>query len=93
MRNLRNVTERNEHNRFAVAVKKENNVVGHMPREISKVAWFFIRHGGEITCEITGRRQRSGVPGKGLKVPCTYTFLGSPKMIKRLVKLCTNSTV
>ena len=30
---------------------------------------------------------------KGLEVPCTYTFLRSPKMIKRLVKLYTNSTV
>ena len=39
-----------------------------MPREISKVAWFFIRHGGDITCEITGGRQRSGVLGKGLEV-------------------------
>ena len=83
----------NGHDRFAVAVKKDDDVVGHVPREISKVAWFFIQHGGEITCEITGRRQRSGVPGKGLEVPCTYTFLGSPKMIKRLVKVLTKQTI
>ena len=77
----------NEHDRFAVAFTKDDNAVGHLPREISKVAWYFLHHGGEITCEITGRRKRSGVPGKGLEVPCTYTYLGSPKMIKKLVKL------
>ena len=91
---LQTVTEAgNGHDRFAVAVKKDDDVVGHVPREISKVAWFFIQHGGEVTCEITGRRQRSGVLSKGLEVPCTYTFLGSPKMIKRLVKVLTKPTV
>ena len=69
----------NEHDRFAVAVRKDDNTVGHMPREISKVAWYFLQHGGEIICEILGRRKRSSVPGKGLEVPCTYTFLGSQK--------------
>ena len=37
--------------------------------------------------QVQGRRRRSVVPGKGLEVPYTYTFLGKPKMIKKLVKL------
>ena len=89
---LQTATERrNEHDRFAVAVTKDDNTVGHIPREISKVAWYFLQHGGEISCEISGRRKRSSVLGKGLEVPCTYTFLGSPKMVKRLVKLLTKA--
>ena len=89
---LQTATERsNEHDRFAIAVAKGSNTVGHIPREISKVAWYFLQHGGEITCEISGRRKLSSIPGKGLEVPCMYTFLGSPKMIKQLVKLLTNS--
>ena len=75
--------------RFAVAIEKDSITVGHIPREHSRVAWYFIRHGGEITCEVTGRRKRSSVAGKGLEVPCTYTFWGRPKMIKRLVKVLT----
>ena len=39
----------NGHDRFAVAVEKDDDVVGHVPREISKVAWFFIQHGREVT--------------------------------------------
>ena len=76
----------NHHDRFAVAVLKEDRIVGHIPREVSKTAWYFLEHGGEIRCEITSRRRRSDI-GKGLEVPCTYTFEGKPKMIKKLIKL------
>ena len=76
----------NHHDRFAVAVLQGEYAVGHLPRESSRVAWYFLRHGGEITCEISGRRRRSD-DGKGLEVPCVYTFLGKPKMIKKVLKL------
>jgi len=52
-----------------VAVLQGDSAVGHIPRESSRVAWYFLRHGGEITCEITDRR-RSDVDGKALEVPC-----------------------
>lgn len=62
----------NHHDRFAVAVLKEDRIVGHIPREVSKTAWYFLEHGGEIRCEITSRCRRSDI-GKGLEVPCTYS--------------------
>ena len=65
----------------------EGVTLGHMPRKVSKVSWFFLRHGGCISCEITRRRKRSAVPGKGLEVPCIHTFTGKPVMIKKLIKL------
>ena len=34
-------------------------VVGHVPREFSKLSWHFLRHGGTIACEVTGRRKCS----------------------------------
>ena len=79
----------NPEDRHAVALQQtgEGVTLGHMPREVSKVSWFFLRHGGCISCEITGRRKRSAVPGKGLEVPCVYTFTGKPVMIKKLIKL------
>ena len=30
--------------RFAVAVTKDDMVVGHVPREFSKLCWHFLRH-------------------------------------------------
>ena len=72
---------------FAVATTLDDNVVGHLPIEISKVAWYFIQHGGRIRCTITGHRNMSDVAGKGLEVPCSYKFTGQSKLIKKLIKL------
>ena len=49
----------NTADRFAVAVTKDDMVVGHVPREFSKLCWYFLRHGGTIACEVTGRRKRT----------------------------------
>ena len=66
---------------------KDEQTVGHMPREHSRLSWYFLKHGGQIICEVTGRRKRSSTPGKGLEVPCLYTFKDKPALIKRLIKV------
>lgn len=77
----------NAHDQYAVSVLHHGLVVGHIPRELSHTAWHFLQHRGTITCEVTGRRRLSGVPGKGLEVPCRYVFQGKPSMIRKLTKL------
>ena len=62
----------NTEDRFADAVTKDDMVVGHVPHEFSKLCWHFLRHGGTIACEVTGRRKHSSIEGKGLVVPCLY---------------------
>ena len=64
--------EGNNHDKFAVSLVKDATVVAHVPREFSRVFWHFLRHGGTITCEVTGQRKR----GKGLEIPCVYCFVG-----------------
>ena len=40
--------ERNEHDRFAVCLLKPGAVtVGHVPRDLSRKIWHFLRHGGK----------------------------------------------
>jgi len=49
--------EQEAHNtadRFAVAVVKDETVVGHVPCEVSRLVWYFIKHDGTITCEVNG---------------------------------------
>ena len=75
--------ENNEHDEHAVAVRKNGVIVGHVPRSFSRVSWFFLRHGGDITCRITGKRKL----GVGLEVPCIYLYAGSVRMIRKLSKL------
>ena len=46
--------------RYAVGVhKSDGSLVGHLPRKISTLCAIFLRRGGSINCEVTGRRQYS----------------------------------
>ena len=73
----------NSHDRHAVCLLKGSSIIGHAPRELAKYFWFFLGHGGTITCEVTGSRKH----GKGLEVPCVYTFVGKEKNIMKLKEL------
>lgn len=62
----------------AVAVTKDINVVGHIPRKFSSVCALFISNGGSITCTPTGTRKFStDLPQGGLEIPCKYIFDGT----------------
>lgn len=70
--------------RHAVAVIKDGEVVGHMPHELARFSWFFLkRDGGTIKAVVTGKRKK----GLGLEVPCDYVYSGPQKMLKKLKKL------
>jgi len=45
--------EGNNCDKFAVSLLKHASVLGHVPREFSRVFWHFLRHGEAITCEVT----------------------------------------
>ena len=77
------IEDGNEQDSFAVAVIKNDDIVGHAPRQFSRVFYFFLSHDGTIDVEITGHRKF----GCGLEVPCLYTLTGKPKFIKRAKKL------
>ena len=73
----------NREDPYAVAIKKEGSVVGHVPRAISCICTIFIRKHGTITCTITGtRRFSSDLPQGGLELPCEYTFSGSEDIVR-----------
>ena len=40
--------------RYAVAVKRNRNIVGHLPRKIACVCSLFFHRGGSISCKVTG---------------------------------------
>ena len=68
--------EDNEHDKYAVAVHLKNSltVIGHIPREITRTCHFFIKSKGEITGEVSRRRQHGTATSGGLEVPCLLTF-------------------
>ncbi len=77
------IDDNNEHDQYAVDVVKDDVVVGHVPQEVTRVSYYFIRHGGQMKCQITGRRKL----GKGLVVPCIYCYSGPSRILKKLKTL------
>ncbi len=74
----------NDHDEDAVAVINDGTVVGHVPHSMSRLCWFFLQRGNEMSCCITGHRKF----GYGLEVPCVYTFYSnSTKTMDKLKKL------
>ena len=79
----------NVHDRHAMAVYRKDepgNIVGHLPREIAKTCYFFNKHDGKITGEVTGCRVHSEEAG-GLEVPCRLKFTGRSRNIRKLKKV------
>ena len=82
----------NNYDRFAVAVLKDGEVVGHVPRTLSKTTSFFLRYDGNVVfCEVTGERVNRGVQ-LGVEVPCVYKFYGRRSHITKGVSLNTYRT-
>ena len=78
----------NEKDRYAVAVVKEETVVGHLPKRISRVCSLFLLRGGTILCTVVGgRRYSADLAQGGLEVPCILRFIGKPKEINKLKSL------
>ena len=68
---------------FAVAVQKDAEAVGHVPRHISCICNLFICRGGLLSCSVTGAtRYSSDLPQGRLEVPCYYMFSGIKDIVK-----------
>ena len=62
-------------------------VVGHVPRNASRVISFFLKKNESVGyCEVTGERVNCGA-GLGLKIPCVYTFYGCQPYMDQLKNL------
>ena len=80
----------NAYDKYAVAVNNEQGkVVGHVPKELSKVFAQFIRNGGKVEAECIGTRYNRG-EGKGLEFPGDYKLSGNKKYLEKLVSSIKN---
>ena len=71
----------NREDRYAAAVygdMQSSTVLGHLPREISRVSFMFLEHDSTITGKVTDRRRYCHLRG-GMEVPCELTFTGKGK--------------
>jgi len=61
--------------KYAMAVKSDDKTIGHIPKDLSKITYFFLKKDGKFNVKITGPRQysRDLIQG-GMELPCTYTY-------------------
>ena len=72
----------NEHDKFAVAVLFEERVVGHVPKNLSKLFYQFLKiPNATMGCKVTGKRVNRGA-GYGLEIPVQYRFNGAKKAVE-----------
>lgn len=64
----------NPHDRYAVAAYKDEKIVGHIPRTISKPCFFAILAGAKLKATVSGARQNTR--NNGLEVPVKYFVKG-----------------
>ena len=77
--------EDNLQDRYAVAVLKHDEIIGHLPRTISTISSLFIRRGGSIQCEVTDHRRYSrDLPQGGMEVPCKLHFRADGSELKKV---------
>ena len=78
----------NMHNCFAVIICKGTLTIGHVPAEISKVCWFFLRCGGTIEFRVSTKRHCHSQLAQGrLEELCELVFVADDlKLLKKLKK-------
>ena len=77
----------NLEDRYAIAMYKSEEVVGHVPRKISFLCAAFIRRGGTIYCTVEGNRCYSNALAQGgMEIPCKLTFKGPLKELQKVQK-------
>ena len=73
---------------FAVAVVKNEMIVGHIPKKISSVCSLFLKRKGVLKVRTTGGRQYSkDLPQGGIEIPCVLIFEGDSKDLSKVEKL------
>ena len=75
----------NPADRYAVAMKKNGETVGHVPKKMSRLCALFLERNGTILCTVTGpRRHSADLPQGGLELPCTLTFSGDSSAVSKV---------
>ena len=58
-----------------MALKHKDVTVGHVPKFLSKITYFYFKHGGDLLLKIIGKKQFSiDIPQRRMELPAQYVF-------------------
>ena len=73
--------------RYAIAIISNNQTVGHVPKFLSKLTFFFLKHGGTLTVKVTGeRRYSSDLAQGGMEIPAEFIYKSEKKELSDQMK-------
>ena len=74
----------NSHDKYAVTIKNQDeNLVGHVPKELSRLFHKFLNDFGELEAECIGNRLNAG-KGKGVEIPVDYSLVANDSYLGKL---------
>ena len=76
------------YDKLAIALVNNDSVTdGHIPKFVSKLTWFFLKHGGHIKCKITsGQKYLKELEKGGLQIPARLTISNTSKKMADIMK-------
>ena len=79
--------EDNTFDRFAIKVceKDKNEILGHLPMEISRVTKFLLDRGANASAKLTSTHYRSPLVQGGIEIPCVVTVSMPGTVINQLL--------
>ena len=84
----------NQHDPHSVAVKKDDIIVGYLPRKISCLCSIFIRRGGSIECTATdSRRYLADLAQGGMEILCQLSFKTKGILESEKIQKLSNDTL
>jgi len=74
----------NSHDKYAVAVKNQDgNLIGHVPKELSRLFNKLLKDYGELEAECIGNRFNAG-KGNGVEIPVDYRLVANDSYLTKL---------
>ena len=66
--------------KYAIAFISNNQTVGHVPKFLSKLTFFFLKHGDTLTVKVTGERRYSfNLPHGSLEIAVEFIYKSQKK--------------
>ena len=73
--------------RYAIAIISNNQTVGHVPKFLSKLTFFFLKHGGTLTIKVMGERRYSfDLAQGGMEIPAEFIYKSQKKKLSDEMK-------
>ena len=61
--------------KYAMAVLNNGQTIGHVPKFLSQLIFFFLKHDDTLSIKVTGERRFSfDLPQGGMEIPAEFTF-------------------